>query len=215
MRAFYHGFNTIDVPYDVIVKMDADLILPPHYYETVMNMFMNDPKLGIAGGINVVLRNGNWVYENFADKDHVKGAYKAYRKPCFEAIGGLRPSLGWDTADELVALYHGWKVKTNPDLMIKHVRARGTTSGFIRIMKKIGYSMYRLRYGFGILLISAAKAGMVNRPYIISGLAVIYGWFEALFRGDEFIVSKEEGQFIRQYRLKRMMGKVIGRKAKN
>ena len=212
VKAFYHGFNTIDVPYDVVVKLDADLILPPHYFERVMDMFQNDDQLGIAGGINVVKRNGDWVYENFSDKDHVKGAYKAYRKSCFEAIGGLRPSLGWDTADELIAMYHGWKVKTDPSLTIKHVRARGTSSGFIKIMKKIGYSMYRLRYGLFITMISAMKAGLVNRPFIISGFTVLYGWFEALLRRDDFIVNKEEGKFIRQFRRRRMFGKLLGRK---
>ena len=177
------------------------------YFETIMQMFQEDPKLGIAGGINVVERNGEWVYENFADKDHVRGAYKAYRKACFEAIGGLRASMGWDTADELIAMHKGWKVQTNPNLMIKHVRARGASSGFIRIMKKIGYSMFRLRYGFWVMLLSAVKAGMVNRPFVISGLAVIYGWFEAWLRRDPYIVTKEEGKFIRDFRMKRMVQK--------
>ena len=29
VRAFYHGFKTIDTSYDVVVKLDADLVLPP------------------------------------------------------------------------------------------------------------------------------------------------------------------------------------------
>lgn len=211
VKAFYKGFNQITQPYDVIVKLDADLLLPINYFAEILRMFQEQEDLGIAGGINLVLRNGNWVYENFADDDHVRGAFKAYRKPCFEAIGGLRPSVGWDTADELIAMYHGWKTKTNKDLVLKHVRARGKSTGFVRVMKKIGHAMYRLRYGFLITLISAAKAGFVNRPMVITGFAVMLGFIEAYFRSDPFIVTEEEGRFIRNFRIKRMKEK-LGRK---
>ncbi len=208
VRAFYKGFENLRMDYDVIVKLDADLILPEHYFEGVLKLFREDATVGIAGGINLVERGGNWVYENFADKDHVRGAFKAYRRACFEAIGGLKESLGWDSVDELLARFHGWQIKTDPTLIIKHVRARGQSTGFIKVMVKMGRAMYRMRYGLFITTTSALKAGLVNRPYLLTGAAVIIGWIFALVFNDPYMVSKHEGRFIRQYRWEKMLSKL-------
>ena len=180
IKAFYLGFNTIEEPYDYVVKLDADLELPGNYFETISKMFTNNPKLGIAGGTIVIEKNGEWIYENFSDEDHVKGAYKSYRKACFEAIGGPRLSVGWDTADELLARFHGWEVATDTSLQIKHYREMGTETGFVKVRAKVGIGMYRLRYGFWIMLISAIKAGYLNKPYGLTGLAVFLGMAKIL-----------------------------------
>jgi glycosyltransferase involved in cell wall biosynthesis len=212
VRAFYQGFHQIQAAYDVVVKLDADLGLPPDYFERVAALFAQDAKIGIAGGVNVVQRNGEWVYEDFADKDHVKGAFKAYRKACFEDIGGLRASVGWDSVDELLARYHGWKIQTDQDLWIKHFRPRGKTTGVTRVMRKMGRAMYRMRYGWWVTLFSALKAGLRNQPYGITAWAVLQGYWQAQRAGDAFIVDAKEGAFIRQYRWERMKGKLFGKK---
>ena len=209
VRAFYTGFNTIEEDFDFVVKLDADQVLPENYFARVAQMFEEDPKLGIAGGISVVERNGKWIYEGYSDKDHVRGPHKSYRKACFEAIGGLRPSVGWDSVDEMLANLHGWHFRTDENLKIKHLRARGTSTGYVKVMLKIGRAMYRMRYGFLITLVSAAKAGALNRPYVLTGLAVMLGWFRSLFSGDAYIVNREEGKFIRRFRWQRMKAKII------
>jgi hypothetical protein len=55
-------------------------------------------------------KNGEWILENLTDKDHIRGAFKAYRKACFKQMGGLK--VGWDTVDELLSTFYGWKVLT-------------------------------------------------------------------------------------------------------
>ncbi len=210
VRAFTEGYQQIRAEHEFLVKLDADLSLPADYFATLAGHFQRNPRLGIAGGTIAVERNGQWVYENFSDEDHVKGAFKAYRKACYEAIGGLRPSIGWDTADELLARYHGWEVMVDPALQVRHHRPLGTETGSLRTRFLVGRGMYRLRYGFVITLISAAKAGYLNRPYLLTGLAVLLGWCYALFAQDAFMVSPQEGQFIRKWRWKRMWGKVRG-----
>ncbi|MCG8331321.1 MAG: glycosyltransferase family 2 protein [Chitinophagales bacterium] len=208
VRAFYLGYNNINEDYDFLVKLDADLSLPTDYFERVSSMFKADPKLGIAGGTIVIERNGKWVYENFSDVDHVKGAFKSYRKACFQDIKGLRTSIGWDTADELLARYHGWSIEVDPTLSIKHFRELGAETGSIKIRIKVGNGMYRLRYGFLITLISAIKAGYLNKPYILTGLGVMWGWLESWLKRDAFIITKEEGNFIRSFRKERMLEKL-------
>lgn len=211
VRAFYLGYRQIQDTYDFLVKLDADLTLPAHYFERIADHFKADPKLGIAGGTIAIEENGKWVYENFSDIDHVKGAFKAYRRACFEQIGGLRASIGWDTADELLARFHGWSIQVDPALQVRHYRVLGAETGSVKIRVKVGNGMYRLRYGFFITLISAIKAGYLNKPYGLTGLAVLWGWVQSFVKRDEFIVTAEEGRFIRQFRRERMREKLSGK----
>lgn len=208
VRAFYLGYHQIQDTYDFLVKLDADLTLPVHYFERIAGCFKAAPKLGIAGGTIAIEENGEWVYENFSDIDHVKGAFKAYRRACFEQIGGLRASIGWDTADELLARYHGWQIQVDPELQVRHYRVLGAETGAVKIRVKVGNGMYRLRYGFFITLISAIKAGYLNKPYGLTGLAVLWGWVQSFLKRDAFIVTAEEGRFIRRFRRGRMWGKL-------
>src|SRR5690606_29939602 len=97
VRAFYKGLETLDNNYDFIVKMDADVILPPDYFATIADVFREDNSVGIAGGLIYIAQDNRWVYEAIADKNHVRGPVKAYSRTCFEKIGGLKPAIGWDT----------------------------------------------------------------------------------------------------------------------
>jgi glycosyltransferase involved in cell wall biosynthesis len=210
VRAFYLGYRAIREPYELLAKLDADLEIPPDYFARLVELFQASPRLGIAGGTIAIEQDGQWVYENFSDIDHVKGAFKTYRRQCFEDIGGLRASIGWDTADELLARYHGWEIQVDPSLQVRHYRPLGAETGSLKIRMKVGHGMYRLRYGFFITLISAIKAGYLNKPYLLTGLAVLWGWLLSFLRRDEFMVSPQEGDFIRQFRRRRMWGKLRG-----
>jgi glycosyltransferase involved in cell wall biosynthesis len=126
IQAFQKGFETLDAEYDLIVKLDGDLILPDNYFETIIEHFQKDEKIGMAGGFAYIEKNGDWILENLTDKDHIRGAFKAYRKKCFLDIGGLKPAMGWDTVDELLSKFYGWKVVTDARLIVKHLKPTTT-----------------------------------------------------------------------------------------
>jgi len=108
INAFNKGLSLIDDDFDFIVKLDADLILPDNYFERIAYIFKGRPDVGIAGGfIYEEDASGLWTLNHTMDTDHVRGAFKAYSKSCFKAIGGLKAKMGWDTIDELLAQYHG------------------------------------------------------------------------------------------------------------
>ena len=50
IQAFHEGEKHIDDNYDIIVKVDADLIFPNNYFETIIKHFQSDEKIGMAGG---------------------------------------------------------------------------------------------------------------------------------------------------------------------
>ena len=94
INAFYKGFEQLDDAYDVVCKFDADLIFPKNYLETIAKHYKNDPKLGLIAGHCYIEKNKQWILENLTSNDHIRGPLKAYRKACFEAIGGLKKSMG-------------------------------------------------------------------------------------------------------------------------
>ncbi len=207
IQAFHKGFETIDSNYDIIVKLDADLILPNNYFETILNLFKSDSKIGMAGGFAYIEKNGEWILENLTDKDHIRGAFKAYRKECFLQIGNLKPAMGWDTVDELLCKFYGWKVVTDATLKVKHLKPTGANYNKASRFKQ-GEAFYSIGYGFFITLIASMKlAFLKGKPLLF--LDYIQGFLRAKFNQKPLLVTKEQAKFIRNYRFKKMKDKIF------
>ena len=207
IQAFQKGFETLDENFDIIVKLDADLILPRNYFETIMKVFKNDSTVGMAGGFAYIEKNGDWILENLTDKDHIRGAFKAYKKECFLQIGRLKPAMGWDTVDELLSKFYGWKVVTVPDLKVKHLKPTGANYNKTARYKQ-GEAFYTLGYGFVITTIASAKLALMKKKPLLF-FDYIKGFLKAKSQRKPMLVSEEQAQFIRNYRWKKMKEKFI------
>lgn len=206
INAFYQGFKTLDNNYDIISKFDADLIFPENYLETLITNFKNNPKIGMFGGFCYIQKNDEWVLENLTNKDHIRGALKSYQKACFDAIGGLKPAMGWDTIDELLAQFHNWEIKTDTSLHVKHLKPTGNTYN-LKAKYKQGEAFYSMRYGFIITLIASIKLALLKKkPKLI--IDYIIGFLKAKKAKRPFLVSPSEGAFIRKLRWRKMLSKI-------
>jgi len=208
INAFNKGLEQLDDDYDFIVKLDADIILPDSYFEKVAKIFSTDVKIGIAGGFAFEQdKNGEWKLNHPMDKDHVRGAFKAYTKRCFKAIGGLRTAMGWDTVDELLAQYNGFNIYTDNNLKVKHLRPLG--NAYNKKAKLLqGKAMYTLRYGFPITLIASIKMALKQKkPRAF--LDNLQGYFLARKEKSDFLVNPAEGKFIRQLRWRKIKAKLF------
>ncbi|MFD2564932.1 glycosyltransferase [Aquimarina rubra] len=207
INAFYQGYKTLDDGYDVICKFDADLIFPENYLETLIKHFEKNPKTGMVGGFCYIQKEENWILENLTNKDHIRGALKAYRKSCFQDIGGLKPAMGWDTVDELLAQYHHWEIKTDESLKVKHLKPTGNTYN-PKAKYKQGEAFYKMRYGFMITLIASVKLSLLKKqPRLI--MDYIAGFFKAKRERQPFLVTKTEGKFIRKLRWGKILQKLF------
>jgi len=207
IQAFLKGFKTLDDAYDIIVKLDADLILPANYFERIASIFEKDATVGMAGGFAYIEKNGDWILENLTDKDHIRGAFKAYRKECFEQIGNLKPAMGWDTVDELLSKFNGWKVVTDSSLIVKHLKPTGANYNKTARYKQ-GEAFYTLGYGFFITAIASAKLAMMKKkPFLF--FDYIQGFWKAKLAKKPLLVTKEQAKFIRNYRLQKMKEKIF------
>lgn len=207
IKAFNKGLEILDDAYDVIFKFDADLIFPKNYLEQITEHFKANEKLGMASGFCYIEKNEKWVLENLTNKDHIRGALKAYRKECFEQIGRLKPSMGWDTVDELLAKYHNWEILTDHSLHVKHLKPTGQS--YNKASKYLqGEAMYTMRYGFWITLISALKLAYKKRSFRLFK-DYMAGFYKAKSYKKEFLVSTEEGKFIRKLRWQGILRKIV------
>lgn len=126
VNAFKNGLKTQNInDFDIVCKFDADIILNENYLSEIEKAFTDNPKFGLVGGLLYIEKNGNWVYEGNSNKNHVRGPMKAYRKECFEAIGGLRETLGWDNIDSILLENLGWKEIVLPELHVKLIKVKG------------------------------------------------------------------------------------------
>jgi glycosyltransferase involved in cell wall biosynthesis len=207
INAFYKGYQSLDSNYDVLCKFDADLIFPKNYLEQLSIHFDKNEKLGMVSGFCYIEKNGDWILENLTRKDHIRGALKAYKQDCFLQIGKLKPYMGWDTVDELLAKFYGWELLTDESLHVKHLKPTGIS--YNNASKYLqGEAMFKMRYGLIITCISALKLAYKKGSFSLF-IDYLAGYFKAKKENIEFLVSEEEGKFIRDLRWKGILNKFI------
>ncbi len=206
VNTFYFGLSKIKNDYDLIGKFDADIILPKNYFEEIEREFQQNEKVGMCSGLIFIKdSNNHWVHENISDKSHIRGPIKLYSKKCFKWIDGLRTSIGWDSVDVLLANFYGFETKTVKTLHVKHLRP--TWNSYKKKTKFLqGEALYRMRYGYLLSFLTALKMSIKQKD-----LKLLYsyakGYTKASKKNLPFIVSKEEGDFIRKYRWKNIKKK--------
>ena len=207
IQAFQKGLETLDENYDILVKADSDLIFPSNYFETIIKHFQSDERIGMAGGFCYIKKNGDWILENLTDKDHIRGALKAYRAATFKQIGGLKPNMGWDTVDELLCKFYNWKVVTDESLHVKHLKPTGASYNQAARYKQ-GEAFYTLGYGFWITAIASLKLAMMKKKPLLF-IDYIKGFWKAKSSKKPLLVTEEQAKFIRNYRLQKMKKKLF------
>ncbi len=208
INAFNKGLGLLDNNYGFLVKLDADIILPDNYFERIAYIFTGNPKVGIAGGfVYEKDANGTWQLNHPMNKDHVRGAFKAYTKNCFQAIGGLKNAMGWDTLDELLAQYHDFEIFTDNALKAKHLRPTG--AAYNQKAKLLqGKAMYTMRYGFWITFIASLKMAWKQKKWNVF-VNNFEGYYTARKEKVPFLVTKKQGRFIRKLRWRNIKRKLL------
>ena len=200
VNAFLFGYSKLTKPYDLIFKLDADLVLPAKYFQLIINAFSNH-RIGIVGGVLIELsKKGKWENSHPMKKDHVRGGLKAYSTVCYKRIGGLIPEMGWDTIDEILATYHGYEVKVLNNLKVKHLRPIGDVySRNTSFMQ--GKTFYKMRYGLIIGTLSCLKGFLIKKSFSFLFWSIL-GLLNGYLKKEPYIVTKNQGEFIRSYRFK-------------
>ncbi len=205
IQTFYKGYEAISIDYDVIFKLDADLVFPVNYFEDIIKVFKNDSAVGMAGGVATILKNGAWEIENLTNFDHIRGALKSYSKNCFEHIGGLKKDLGWDTVDEHLSRYFNFKIVVDPNLKVQHLRPTGESYSK-NVAFKQGSAFYKMGYGLLLSFLASLKMALKKRSLTMF-IGYLKGYLTAIKNNDPKFVNKEQSKFIQKYRWKKILNR--------
>lgn len=217
VNTFNKGLKSVDVQsFDIICKFDADIIFPDNYLKKVNEVYETNPKAGMVSGLVKIKKSvfeknlafdfkdekHQWIFENISSKNHIRGPIKSYRKECFLQMNGLRPVLGWDNIDVMLAKKHGWETVTIKDLWVKHLRP---TAYKYKKQKaeKLGEYFYNIGLSFPLAMISSAKSSWKNKSF--SEFFATMKTF--LKQSSKRKLTKEEIKHIRNLRWKQIINK--------
>lgn len=204
------AISKVNVDYDYIGILDADITFEPNYYEMIIKEFEKDKKLGIAGGKFFDVVDGKKL-NVMKSSMSVRGGIQFFRKECFQQIGKFTPMKvgGEDTIMEITARMNGWTVKSFDHLILEHHRLTGTG----------GWSVYSAKFKEGVMSYSVGYHPFFqifksfhrikDKPFFIAGFLLFAGYFWSFLTRKPKAVSKEFVSYIRKEQMERMKGLII------
>jgi len=206
VQAFNAGYEKVkSLNYDIIGNLDADISFGEDFFEYLLGKFHSMPELGVAGtdyieGVFHSFKN------SFISVHHVNGQCQLFRRQCFEDIGGYTPIKegGIDWVAVTTARMHGWKTHSFKERTYTHHHTMGRTHGNI-LSARIHYGKKDyLCGGHPLWEIFRGVFQMTNKPYIIGGLLLLFGYFWSWITRRERPVSNELMNFHRQEQMQRL-----------
>lgn len=209
VHAFNAGYEKVkNLHYDIIGSLDADISFDPEYFSFLLEKFLQYPELGVAG---TPFREDGVQYDyRFTNIEHVSGACQLFRRQCFAAIGGYTPLRvgGIDLAAVLNARMKGWKTRTFTEKTCKHHKK--TQSGkhaTIMATFRSGYHDY-LMGSHPVWQIFRSVYQMSKKPFVLSGLMLLMGYFWAMIKRVDRTVSHEIVVFRGKEQMRRLRDKL-------
>lgn len=178
LLAFRRGVSALPDPVDVFVKVDADTSFEPSYFARLLERFVEQPDLGIAGGSCYEIVDGAWERIKVSGS-HPRGASRAYRWAMREDVFALEPEMGWDGVDEVMAELRGYRTAGFVDLGFRHHRKVGERDGRLRAGSLLGRQAWYMGYRPSYLMLRALYRARENA----ASLAMVWGYASAAVSG--------------------------------
>jgi biofilm PGA synthesis N-glycosyltransferase PgaC len=179
VHAFDFGVKAAaHLEYQYLGNLDADILLPPDYYESILYEFAADPRLGIAGGVLFTYAGKRLVCRD-TSIDSISGAIQLFRRQCFEAIGGYSPveTGGIDTIAEVTARMKGWTVRKLTSHQAYEQRATGSVGQSSIVARfREGVRCQALGYSTLFFLARCAYKSSSNYLFLLGSIASVAGF---------------------------------------
>jgi poly-beta-1,6-N-acetyl-D-glucosamine synthase len=207
VRAINRGLRELpSIGWDYLGIIDADISFESSYFSALYRNFLADERLGLCGGLIVECHNGRIKEQSISVDSSVAGAVQCFRRGCWERIGEYLPMPhgGEDAAAEIMARSHGWLVRTDTSLKVKHFGFVGKGSGTIyRAKLRRGKSYYNLGY-HPVFETARCIKHMLEKPPIIGSLLELWGYAIAPLRGEKRLLPEDIVRFLRREQLSRL-----------
>lgn len=160
-----------DADFDAIMKLDADVSLPPEYLERHLGHLSRCSGAGLTGG---VLVEPGRREQNL----HVPGPVKLYSIAGYRALSILPRAVGFDVMDEVAIKSAGLDVRVDKGSTFTLRRDIGASQGRVHGRMRNGRVCRWTGYDPFYFLLHAARY-LFRKPYGIGGLAVVAGYLRA------------------------------------
>lgn len=207
VQAFNAGYERVrGLTFEVVGNVDADLSFEPGYFEFLMARFEEDPKLGVAGTPFKQDDGYDSASDSFEGENYVAGGCQLFRASCFSEVGGYvpNPAGGIDWIAVMAARMKGWTVRCFRERRYHHYRPLGTAEkSRLRASFEYGERAYYLG-GSPIWHIFRVLYRIPRKPFLLSSLALLWGYCWAAIKRTRRPVSPEMIRFHRRDQMNKL-----------
>jgi len=201
VEVFNQGMEILgDDPVEFVCKLDVDLILPPRYFERLLEEMAKDERLGSVSG-KPYYRAGDELKSERIGDDVSAGMTKFYRRAFLDDIGGLVKGLICDGIDCYRGRMLGWRSKSIEDreLRFSHLRPMGSSDkGIMTGRRRLGEGYWFLGAAPSFVLASAVYR-LQHRPALIGSIATLQGYARAWLTRMPLYDDLEFRKYLRRY----------------
>src|SRR4030042_114873 len=173
--------------WDYLLKVDADSVLPPRYFQRLLGKFNANPRLGVTSGA---------PQEEKGWRGRASDGAKVYRRGCWDDIGHFVPCNAFDTVALLQAKRHGWTVESFPE--IRYTQLRTWRRGSLRRWILSGRSRYYVGFpSWHTFLIAGVYS--TQSPWVVGGLAMFLAHALTALGGPEKPFPADSYRLVKNY----------------
>ena len=202
-----------EITYGFIGKLDIDQIIPPDFFEYLIDRCMEDPGLGVVSGQPYSCQDSyndktttpqHNINLTSIPEDELPDK-RLYRKEALDDIGGF-PVTKYSPDSVVLAKLRmkGWKIRLFPDIKIINLRKdTGIERNYWSASLQLGRSRYYLGYHPLLLLLSC---GYILMQFdIIKTTGLFFGYMISWVKNDEIISDTEVWKYFRHKRIKEII----------
>ena len=206
--AILEGIKIVEnLPYSYLAILDADIELCDDYYERIFEKFTKYDDLGIATGIYLEREGSEWIKAKI-DRRSTPKAIQVFRRECYESSNGYIPFKygGEDSGMEVMARMNGWRTWSFENIIVKHYRPVGTGDGrsLLQARFRLGMTDYCIGTHPFFMILKSIKKIFQEKPYCLSGLARLLGYFNGYLKGLERQLPDTAIVFLREEQIRRL-----------
>lgn len=213
-RNFGSQYKAISTAYEMARSLDFDFLavqdadIAPErsdYYESLLRMFNENDKLGIAGGYIYERAGEQWLSRKSNAKDSVAGGIQMFRRKCFEQIGGYTPLYlgGSDWLAQLDAKIKGWQISARSEFPVRHYRPTSTANGWRRGCLQLG----ALDASFGthpLFEIFKCVRRIPVKPFLIGAMFRFWGYWKWKLSNPGPLLPPDKVEFLRKEQMAKL-----------
>jgi cellulose synthase/poly-beta-1,6-N-acetylglucosamine synthase-like glycosyltransferase len=193
-----------------IGHLDGDVSFDRFYFSSLLAKFSEDPGLGIAGGGIAEKIGGKFRQRRENRVESVPGAVQMFRYECYRDVGELLPIEygGEDWYAEVKARMCGWRVRSFPELEVRHHRATGRRGSTLLHSYRQGFADFALG-SHPIFEVCKLMGRIPSRPYLLGAAARLAGYCVAHV-SSERMVSREFVAFLQKEQMHKVVSVLLG-----